>query len=627
MISKKNSKNRNLKLVLCGLENITDVSSFHDYVIFGNWMSEDATEDRKINVQLFPFNFDTKEIQTEDNLVEQDQKVVDLYEELIPLLTTSLNKLHDVALSSVQWEAVIGYWLRHFLDAVMVRWALVSSALELDLAHVYLADVSSLEAFPQPKSRDDFAYLCNSSKKWNQFIISKIANTQIENTQKSFSSETLRCLEEDKFIEGDLNKPLSRASHQVSLKNFTKFVIEGLSRLIPAKILIYSPTLTIIEKLKLALKLGKFPYLYFLKDYASIVSRDYSNHPIFLDANKRGYDADNNRVKNIRTCFEGIIDTDDLFASLIVEILPHSIPRCYVEEWSLLNKVLDDANLPENLDKIYVGSGIITDEILRLYVSRMMVKGTEFIISQHGGVYGFTLVPEKTEFIELRISNKWISWGWTSSITNKVVPGPALKGRLKISNNDSSEGMLIALPPVRFSPSRLNYSDPYEIVQSHVDFINSLDNFISSKVITRPAPNHREFSYVKDFETSFNVAKKGSFNDDLAKSKLFLCTHNATTMLEALRANFPTIIMLPKYKYYTQHYLRKDALPIIQEMKEVGIYFDDAIAARDKVHSIWSDVDAWWYSAEVQEVVNKFCKLYCRKDNNHLDSLVRVIND
>ena len=72
--------------------------------------------------------------------------------------------------------------------------------------------------------------------------------------------------------------------------------------------------------------------------------------------------------------------------------------------------------------------------------------------------------------------------------------------------------------------------------------------------------------------------------------------------------------------------MREEAWPMIQELKEVGIYFDDPEAAKKQIQTVWSDVDGWWRSKEIQEVLNKFCQIYCRKSNNYLNSLATIIN-
>ena len=316
----------------------------------------------------------------------------------------------------------------------------------------------------------------------------------------------------------------------------------------------------------------------------------------------------------------------DLFSDFAASSIAQNIPRCYVEDWQLLKDKTKNLNLPNTTDLLYVGSGVITDECLRLYLAQQIGIGSKLITSQHGGTYGISLIKEKTEYVEQRVSDKWISWGWKSKKRENVIPGPALKGKIKLKLQAKRDLMLVTLPPVRFSPSRLNYSDPYEIVQSHIDFIKSLDPEISNNTLIRPAPNHRFSKYITEFESDFNVSKKGSLWDDISKSKLFLCTHNGTTMLESLHANFPTIILLPKYKFYTQHYVREEAIPMIDEMKRVGIYFSDPEEARKKINLIWPDVNSWWEQNEIQEVVKFFCDMYSRRSDDFLDSLAKAIN-
>jgi len=628
MTSKKDNY---LKLVLSGLEHLPNSVSQDDCVVFGDWVSQIKRNDSKGRVNLFPFDFNVEEIQSREDILNQDEQVRALYSDLLPLMAEKLNKLHAENYTIRQWEIIVGFWLRHFLDALMVRWVLVSAALKLDFSHVYLIDTSKKSLCPQPKSRDEFAILCNSSGKvglrWNQFIVSKIASVILANRDISANTkiEIVRfSIDQPKKY---YKKSLFFNKVKKSVKIFSKFVIEGISRKFPSRILMYSPNLNVLEMLVLSIKLRKFPFIYFLRDSSSIERGYYSNSSIL--SNNREISIAHNPEKNddeLREIFDEPQKYKCPFSNLVMELLSQSIPRCYIEDWASYNQALNRLNLPKTLDHIYVGSGIITDELLRLYVAKMVSKHCDFIISQHGGVYGFSLIQEKTEFVEQRISDKWISWGWTSNNRKNVVPGPALKGQVKLKLSSERESLFIALPPIRFSPSRLNYSDPYEIVESHIKFIRSLDPRISNNVIIRPAPNHRNFQYVIDLEKQFKVSKTGSFNDDLSKSKLFLCTHNATTMLEALFSNFPTIILLPKYKYYTQHYVREEAWPMIQELKEVGIYFDDPEAAKKQIQTVWSDVDGWWRSKEIQEVLNKFCQIYCRKSNNYLNSLATIIN-
>ena len=174
-----------------------------------------------------------------------------------------------------------------------------------------------------------------------------------------------------------------------------------------------------------------------------------------------------------RSVFEPLVEyMEDDFSIFAASILIHQLPSCYFEGWKELNRLSNKLKLPKKTDIIYVGSGIITDECLRLYVSRQVGLGGKFIISQHGGVYGHSLIQEKTEFVEHRVTDKWISWGLSGKKYNNVVTGYNLKNH-SVKEYKSIDGpkLLIALPPIRISPSRLNYSDPMEIIKIQTDAV------------------------------------------------------------------------------------------------------------------------------------------------------------
>ena len=92
------------------------------------------------------------------------------------------------------------------------------------------------------------------------------------------------------------------------------------------------------------------------------------------------------------------------------------------------------------------------------------------------------------------------------------------------------------------------------------------------------------------------------------ESRLYVTTYNATTFLETLSANFPTIIFWnPKFWE-----IREEGEADFERLREVGILHDSPESAADKVESIWSNVEGWWGEPTLQNVVSQFCKKYAR---------------
>lgn len=604
-------KNRQSNLVLCGLERLKEVDDQAQWTIFGDYMSKYPEQVSRKRVSTFPYDQESLEvIQGRQDITAQDRQVIKLYNKLLASLTKVLNEVHKENMSIRQWELVIGYWLRHFLDAIMVRWVLVESALEREFDQYFLLD----DDFKTPLAitRNDFATLCNDSRLWNQRMLSDIAKQLMPEEKlakvKFVSGHSLLC-DAVKRKKNNQNAASFGAKH--FLKKVLKKIVSFSGTFYSGRglMVIYSPILSVTEMLRLAFKLRKIPIIYFLNDYEGCDGRD-----TVLD----------------RTELSKINNFSDKFSHFVASAVAEQLPQCYFEQWSALKKQTNQLNLPAYTDMVYVGSGIITDECLRLYVARQVGLGSQFVISQHGGVYGVSLIQEKTEFVEQRVSDKWISWGWSSEEHKNVIPGPNLKPPPKSALSKrwapiKRDSLLVALPPIRFSPSRLNYSDPNEIVDTHIDFLKSLSPSIGDRTIIRPAPNHRAFKYVSDFGKHFELSMNGSFWQDADRSRLFLCTHNATTLLEALSSNFPTVILLPKYRFYTQHYLRSDAQPWFDKLRKVNMYFEDENSARRHIEAIWPDVSAWWNRDELQTARKEFCDNFCQNKTNNLQALAEAI--
>ena len=92
MTSKKDNY---LKLVLSGLEHLPNSVSQDDCVVFGDWVSQIKRNDSKGRVNLFPFDFNVEEIQSREDILNQDEQVRALYSDLLPLMAEKLNLVYE----------------------------------------------------------------------------------------------------------------------------------------------------------------------------------------------------------------------------------------------------------------------------------------------------------------------------------------------------------------------------------------------------------------------------------------------------------------------------------------------------------------------------------------------------
>jgi len=586
---------KNICLVLSGLENICNSDDSNSYMIFGKWMS--LIPDKIPNKKIIYFK-PSEEMPSE--ILKQQKYISDIYTSFLGKLADILNEYHSEDMSVRQWEIIIGPWLKLYIDTLFVRWKLLRSALSQSPKTVCILDTKGVKKIPTPVSRDDFSYLLNNNVFWNQFILSEALVSTRENTIADVETNPIK-----QYTEKSLPKVKSlRGRIKAFVRNRLKCFLELTSRSLSSKnsIVISTPYINIKNQLKISFHLRSIPVFYFNKKYHS--------NCLYVDLSKRGI------LKSVQNC------CDDSFSDFAGRMIHTQLPTCYFEEWEHLKDQKEKLKLPKSVKLIYTGSSSASDESFRLYIARQIALGTRYVISQHGGVYGVSLIPPKAEFYEHRVVDRWISWGWSYS-EKKVLRGLNTKMLSHTyTHNSYGEKLLLALPNIEYSPSRIVYSDPQTIINIHLSVLSGLDVGVASATIIRPTPTQRHKSFLKVFSERFEISNKNSFWKDINRSKLFLCTSNSTTLLEALAANIPTIILLG----HTEGLIRPEAEEYYDALEKVGILFKDPVLAASQINKIWSDVDTWWLSDDVQNARDRFCKQYSNLMDNGTKYLAACIN-
>jgi putative transferase (TIGR04331 family) len=117
------------------------------------------------------------------------------------------------------------------------------------------------------------------------------------------------------------------------------------------------------------------------------------------------------------------------------------------------------------------------------------------------------------------------------------------------------------------------------------------------------------------------------FHRALCESRLCVSTYNATTYLETLAANFPTMIF-----WKSAHWeLRDSALPFFEVLKEVGIFHTSPESAALFLNRIQDSVEQWWWSTDVQQARRNFVHEFARLDtdwkNQWLAGVKSILNE
>ena len=153
-----------------------------------------------------------------------------------------------------------------------------------------------------------------------------------------------------------------------------------------------------------------------------------------------------------------------------------------------------------------------------------------------------------------------------------------------------------------------------------ITFITNLNTKLKEKIIIRLHKNDYGWDQQKRFLTFFpdiQFDKNNRISKTLKYTKVFVSTYNATTFLESLSLNIPTIIY-----WNPKHWeLNNDTIPFFDKLKSVNIFHETPESAAIFINQNWENIEDWWESNEVQRVVKEFKNKYCKPIENIVDEL------
>ena len=109
-------------------------------------------------------------------------------------------------------------------------------------------------------------------------------------------------------------------------------------------------------------------------------------------------------------------------------------------------------------------------------------------------------------------------------------------------------------------------------------------------------------------------------HDLIKQSRIYISTYNATTYLESLALNIPTIM----YWNPTYWELRNDAIPYFELLKSAKIFYETPESAAKHMVDVWDDVSAWRQSDTVQTNRRLFSERYSHTPEKPVDKLETV---
>jgi len=320
----------------------------------------------------------------------------------------------------------------------------------------------------------------------------------------------------------------------------------------------------------------------------------------------------------------------DQFLNVIYDMVLLHIPILYLEGYKELTESTRTLGWPKEPKSIFTSIGWRHNDVFKAWAAQKCEHNTALIIGQHGGHFGMTNIST-IEKHQITISDKWISWGWSDVERPKVIPGFNFKEIGSVVTCNPEEGILLVTMAVsRYSnrmmelPSNNQWLSYFDDVCS---FVDELPAKLKDKTLVRLSPvdkgcNQRERWNDRFPDIELNLGY-GSIVDKVRDARIYIVTYNATTYLESLIWNVPTIMF-----WDPKHCELKDSVrPYFDLLESVGIFHQTPQAAAHKLEEIWHDIPTWWESNEVQKAREKFCKCFSHSVDYPVDNLAAILRN
>jgi putative transferase (TIGR04331 family) len=528
--------------------------------------------------------------------LEEDYKYLSkVYEDILSELSDLLNHYNNTNYSDRYWRIFVGFWLGYFIHILFDRWSMLSKVFsEYEISEVWVLCVN--ESLFVPNDFNDFQRLYLNDE-WNEVIYHSIL--RLMSTKPSLRS-VRNCGKYEKY---NLNpiKFITKSIIYYFFKLFRKVIK------IPSYSSKYFFINTYLSKkvlLFLQIRLGQFPSIW--RSVSSLDIYATSERKKTLLFSKKNYPE---------------------FEVIARELVSKFIPRVYLEDYNSIQKTIYNLPWPKNPLSIITANSFSNDDIFKAWAATKMENGSKLNILQHGGYFGigaFSFLEDH----QIRISDRYISWGWNNPIYKNIHPFANIITLKKFSKSNPKGNILFVYTTVpRYSHHIISFPQSSQFLrylEDQFDFVRSLTNHARKLLLVRQ-PSHdfgwnQRNRWLEEFP-NIKFDHKKSFHRSIINSRLVIVTYNGTSFLETLCFNIPTLI------FWDPNYweLNPEAKEYFKQLEDVGIFHTSPKSAAYKLLEIYENIEEWWSSKELQEVRIKFCLKFSNTLANPLKSLKEIL--
>jgi len=588
------------RILICTADQRTWPDDKRQPLIFlGEWCRRYSRKEvwQKLDAEVASYHWDDRA-----KLFADYQYLQKLYEKLLTDLSDNLNQIHGVDYSPRYWRILIGPWLGYFIQMLFDRWFMLKQTIErAESLSCRILERDPISVVPNDMVDFNGMYVTDD---WNEAIYGQL----LELCWKDKVSIEKVCAQSavDKHP-SDLKQGVN-----TRLKKPAEKLISLFNKLLPKDdgCFFISSYLPLKTDFKLQIQLGQFPKLW----------RSQSSPVVKPEMQRRQWRLDGSEFK------------DDSFEVVVRQLISRHIPTAYLEGYERLVTAAGLLAWPKKPKVIFTSNAYLTDDLFKVWTAENTEYGTPLVVGQHGGHFGMNPFSFHEEH-QISIADKWLSWGWLDRTRPQITPVGNLKAFGRNVKYDPAGGaLMVEMTMPRYSyhlyaaPVSRQWLDYFE--EQH-RFLKTLSHELREQVLLRLYHHDYGWEQMSRWKDEMPEVKvdngRQNIHKLIKKSRLYIATYNATTYLESLSWNMPTIIF-----WNPGHWeLNDEAKPYFELLKSAGIFHESPESAAQQMIKVWDDVAVWWESDEVQHARQSFCEQFARipdDPRSELEAVMRKIS-
>lgn len=301
----------------------------------------------------------------------------------------------------------------------------------------------------------------------------------------------------------------------------------------------------------------------------------------------------------------------DLLDVVLERTLPHGMADGFAE---LEREALAETYHPGRLLVDAINS---EDDRERMIVAMAWQRGERLVGVQHGGTYGTHRAMMHAAETEYRYHG-FLTWGWRAQedCAGCFIPVPSVQlSAIAGRHREAEERLILVGNSMVVHGTRLGWLPKPRHYLSYrrakLAFLGGLEESVRGRAAYRPYRRNvtvlQDDEFVRDAYPDLPLVE-GDLDRALLRCRLAVIDHPITTILTVMAGNVPSIF----YWEPDAWPLARQAQPVFDELRRVGILHDSPEAAAAQVNAVWADVAGWWARPEIQAARRRFIRDYAR---------------